>query len=78
MRSWWKKKYGKDHVCAITNTRLRPGKNKHDLRHAIFLPCKHGFCRSSLVYWVLTKPSDIPTCPLCRCAFDPLIVFTAH
>ena len=72
---WWTKKYGKGKICAITNMRLRPGKNKYNQPYSIFLGCKHGFYRSALMSWVLTKPDISPTCPLCRQAFDPLVVF---
>lgn len=75
MTPWWAKKYGKNSICAITNTRLRPGKNKNNLPYSIFLPCKHGFYRSAMLQWVLAKPNEIPTCPLCRREFDPLSVF---
>jgi hypothetical protein len=72
---WWSKKYGKNSICAISNTRLRPGKNKYNLSYSIFLPCKHGFYRSALIQWVLINPNNTPTCPLCRQCFDPLITF---
>lgn len=75
MTPWWSKKYGKNSICAITNTRLRPGKNKNKLSYSLFLPCKHGFYRSAILQWVLAKPTEIPTCPLCRMEFDPLLVF---
>lgn len=77
MTPWWGNKYGKERVCAITNTRLRPGKNKYGQKYSIFLSCKHGFYRSALMAWVLSRPEEIPTCPLCRKHFDPLIVFAS-
>lgn len=73
-RSWWNTKYGKESICAITKTRLRPGKNKYGLSYSVFLPCKHGFYRSALIGWVYTCRYD-PTCPLCRNPFDPLHAF---
>jgi hypothetical protein len=74
---WWSKKYGKGKICAITNTRLRQGKNKYGQPYSIFLGCKHGFNRVALMSWVLTKTYECPTCPLCRREFDPLIVFVS-
>jgi hypothetical protein len=76
MTPWWSKKYGKNSICAITNTRLRPGKNKYGQNYSLYLPCNHGFYRSALVSWVLTKPHQTPTCPLCRREFDPIVVFS--
>lgn len=61
-KPWWNKKYGKDKICSITQTRLRPGKNKNGKSYSIFLKCKHGFCRSALLKWLETNN----TCPLCR------------
>lgn len=75
MSPWWANKYGKGRICAITNTRLRPGKNKYGQRYAIFLSCRHGFNRKALMSWVLARPAETPTCPLCRKGFDPLLVF---
>jgi hypothetical protein len=72
---WWNKKYGKKSLCAITQTRLRPGKNKYGLTYCVYLNCKHGFYRSALMNWVLSNPIEIPTCPLCRKEFDPICVF---
>jgi hypothetical protein len=74
--SWWKTKYGKNSLCGITRSRLRAGKNKNGLSHVVFLNCKHGFYRNALSAWVLTKPHQDPTCPLCRKEFDPLKAFT--
>lgn len=56
MSPWWNKKYGKESVCAITKTRLRPG-------NSVFLKCKHGFCYNALKQWVSMGNK---TCPLCR------------
>lgn len=61
-RIWWEIKYGKNSRCAITHTRLRPGKNWRGESHAVFLKCGHGFCRSALTYWMRLNNS----CPLCR------------
>jgi len=75
MTKWWNKKYGKDSICGITHTRLRPGKNRFGETYAVYLDCKHGFCRSAMKVWVLTNPTAPGTCPLCRKEFDPLKVF---
>ena len=76
---WWYKKYGKDSICAITKTRLRPGRDRYGLTYALFLPCKHGFSRTALVNWVFSIVEngydDTVTCPLCRRQFDPVLVF---
>ena len=68
---YWKRVW-KDQECGITNTRLRPGKNKYGLSYSIFLNCKHGFYRKVLVEWVKNCPKEEPTCPLCRRIFNPL------
>lgn len=75
---WWDKKYGKNSICSITKTRLRPGKNKHGQSYSVYLNCGHGFYRSALTKWVLANPLEIPTCPSCRKYFDPLIVFISY
>jgi hypothetical protein len=59
--SWWNKKYGKDKICAITKTRLRPG-------YSIFLSCKHGFNKRAFDEYKLTCENNLIElrCPLCR------------
>ena len=69
MKPWWNKKYGNEHICAITRIRLRSGVNKDGLSRVIFLNCKHGFYRKALQEWI--KNSPIPICPLCRKSFKP-------
>jgi len=69
--SWWKKKYGKDSLCSITQARLRPGKGVNGLSYAVFLPCKHGFYRKALLAWI---EGGKTTCPTCRMVFDPVRV----
>ena len=73
MVKWWDKKYGKESVCGITRTRLRPGKNLEGYTYCVFLKCKHGFCRSALKKWVTIGGST--TCPMCRKYFDPMKAF---
>lgn len=70
---WWNKKYGKDSICAITQGRLRPGKNTDGLSYCIFLPCKHGFYRSAILNLIVLNDNEIPKCPLCRKEFDPIL-----
>ncbi len=72
---WWNNKYGKNSLCAITQSRLRCGKNKYGLTHCIYLNCNHGFYRTALMGWVLSKPLETPTCPMCRKEFDPILIF---
>jgi hypothetical protein len=64
-KDFWKKKWGKSAICAITHTRLRPGKNKHGMPYSISLSCKHRFVRSALLEWV-KQSVQTPVCPLCR------------
>lgn len=71
---WWNKKYGKDSICAITQSRLRPGKDSHGLSYCLFLPCKHGFYRSAVRNFIILNDAKILKCPLCRKEFDPSLV----
>ena len=59
---FWNKKYGKNAICAITLTRLRPGKNKEGIPYTITTPCGHTFYRSAFNNWL----NDHNTCPVCR------------
>ena len=68
---WWDKKYGKNAICAISMTRLRPGKNKDNVSYSIYLQCKHGFVRSAFVRWV---ESGKRTCPVCRSKFNASLI----
>jgi len=64
--NWWNKKWGKDKICGITHSRLRPGKNKNGVPHVIVLDCKHAFYTSAILEWVKSyNKKDIP-CPCCR------------
>ena len=44
---WWDKKWGKNSVCVITHTRLRPGVDKDGLSYVISLSCGHFFLQTS-------------------------------
>jgi hypothetical protein len=70
MKPYWSKKWGKDKICGITHSRLRPGKNKRGISYTIKLNCNHSFYRSVLLEWVKSfiNKGD-PTCPLCRVPF---------
>lgn len=67
-KDFWKKKWGKDSICPITHTRLRPGNNKHGVPYTICLPCKHRYVRSALIEWAKSSLTN-PNCPLCRQKF---------
>jgi hypothetical protein len=70
MKPWWEKKWGKDKICGITLTRLRPGSDKFGIPYSIYLPCGHGFYTQALLEWVINKE----TCPMCRKNFKFLEV----
>lgn len=61
-KTFWDKKYGKHSLCPITHSRLRPGKNKHNIPHIITTNCNHSFYRKALIEWCKTKN----VCPVCR------------
>lgn len=61
--SSWMNKWGKDSVCAISLTRLRPGKDKYGRSYVTQLPCKHRFYRKAIIDWI---SSGKQTCPICR------------
>ena len=73
---FWSKKWGKDKLCGITLSRLRPGKNKLGYKHSIYLSCNHGFYRKPLIKWIIECDIKNPTCPTCRKIFNPIICFT--
>jgi hypothetical protein len=74
-KQWWEKKWGKDKLCGITHTRLRPGKNKNEIPYIVTLKCKHSFYRTVLIEWCNYCTSDEPTCPSCREVFNVLDIF---
>ncbi len=65
MPAYWNRKWGKDAICPITHTRLRPGKNKYEVPYTIRLVCGHRFVRSALIKWIQEGPVD-QSCPMCR------------
>jgi hypothetical protein len=72
MPYWWNDKYGRDKVCAITMSRLRPGKNKDGNKYSVFLRCGHGFVRNAIINVVKSNINSKPKCPLCRKFFNPI------
>ena len=71
--SWWNK-FGKNEICGITQTRLRPGKYKNNKNRVIFLECKHGFYVRPLLIWIKNDMHIFPTCPNCRRVIDTSIL----
>ena len=67
--SWWDKKWGKDKICCITHSRLRPGKNNRGIPYTIVLDCGHGFYTSVLLEWVKKCNQWNTPCPYCRKIF---------
>ena len=71
-KPFWGKKWGKDMICPISQSRLRPGKNKHNIPHVRKLKCGHRFWRKAIDNWVITqcKNRNQLSCPVCRCKFS--------
>ena len=68
-KPFWNKKWGKDQKCAITCSRLRPGKDCNGLSYTIELECGHRFWRKALLQWIIASYSNDnlePSCPVCR------------
>lgn len=70
VKTYWSKKWGRDKICNITFSRLRPGKSKFGLPYCVTLNCNHSFYTNALIEWVNTSCTDISTCPTCRAEFD--------
>lgn len=68
--SWWRKKWGSGHVCGITHSRLRPGKDKTGIPYVTRLKCDHAFYTKALKEWIRTCPTEVVTCPCCRKVID--------
>ena len=73
---FWEK-WGKDSLCGITHTRLRPGRYKNGTKRCVFLSCKHGFYTRPLLYWIQTCyiNNKIPLCPICRNTIDMSLIY---
>ena len=69
-KCFWKEKWGKEHICPITYSRLRPGKYKNGLSYVIKLDCGHRFWRKALIEWMLKSKNF--SCPVCRKKIDKL------
>ncbi len=67
---FWSKKWGKEKICNITFSRLRPGKSKSGLPYCITLECSHSFYTNALLECINNCKSDVVTCPVCRRGFD--------
>ena len=65
-KKFWSKKWGKDKICNITFSRLRPGKNKNGIPYCITLKCNHSFYTNALFEWIKNCKDDKATCPVCR------------
>ena len=42
-KTYWNKKWGKEHICGISFSRLRPGKNTKGVYYTTTLKCGHRF-----------------------------------
>ena len=69
-KSWWRKKWGSEHFCGITRSRLRPGKNKNGVPYVTRLKCNHAFYTKALDEWISKCPTETVTCPCCRKVID--------
>ena len=67
-KPWYLKKWGKDKICWITQSRLRPGKDKFGIPYSTKLECGHTFYTKPLVEWSYKNS----TCPMCRKPFSLL------
>ena len=65
---WYNKKWGKDKICGITFSRLRPGENYYGLPYTSQLSCGHCFYTKAIIEWAKNNN----TCPLCRKNFKVL------
>lgn len=65
-KPWYFKKWGKDKICGITQTRLRPGKDKYGIPYVVKLSCSHSFYTNALFEWSINNS----TCPNCREPFN--------
>ena len=69
-KNFWNKNWGKDNLCGITHSRLRPGKNSKGVHFTTSLKCGHRFCTYPLLNWVKKNNGLSATCPICRYKFN--------
>jgi hypothetical protein len=67
-KPWYFKKWGKDKICGITQSRLRQGKDKFGISYTTKLECGHSFYTKPLIEWSYKNS----TCPMCRIHFNLL------
>ena len=58
----WSKNWGRDKICPITQTRLRPGSDRNGNKYVIKISCGHRFYRNALNKWLKYANN----CPVCR------------
>ena len=66
----WSKKWGKESICPITQSRMRPGKDKNGTSYVIQISCGHRFYRKALIAWYMGSFYE-PRCPLCSYKIKP-------
>ena len=64
MTYWWDTKWNNKNICGITHARLRPGRNKNNIPHVVWLSCGHGFYINPLMEWMKKCPKNVATCHL--------------
>jgi hypothetical protein len=69
-KKFWTNKWGKEHFCGITYSRLRPGKNSKGVYYTSTLKCGHRFCTYPLLNWLKVNNSFKVGCPICRKPFS--------
>lgn len=69
---FWNKKFGKDKICGITQSKIRSGKDKNGNPYCVILKCNHSFYRKPLIEWLIKNP----TCPMCRT--EIFTIFNLH
>jgi hypothetical protein len=77
MTTFWNKKWGKESLCGITHSRLRPGGYSDGTPRCIFLECSHGFYIKPLFEWIREKGRENAKCPLCRLPINTLYLYTS-
>ena len=69
-KNFWNKNWGKDNICGITYSRLRPGKNSKGVYYTTSLKCGHRFCTYPLLNWIKNNNGLSATCPTCMYNFN--------